>query len=191
LSFLRPSSFTPASIICWDDLRTARVLMPPTATATASTAVHAAQAIAPTAGGSAPGRRTRWPRNPTADRLRRRAGRPLGERRTLRVSGPLTAEVDADWVRRHPPPRTAYIRRCRPAGWRCWAVRRPCTPRWRRTQGSRTAHRAAAAAAMHRGRVGRSAATDDGAPLLGPPARARVFAAEGADPDTVIARSGG
>ena len=33
----------------------------------------------------------------------------LGERRTLRVSGPLTAEVDADWVFDATPPRTAYI----------------------------------------------------------------------------------
>ena len=36
------------------------------------------------------------------------AGR-LGERRTLRVSGPLTAEVDADWVFDAAAPRTAYI----------------------------------------------------------------------------------
>jgi glycerate 2-kinase len=36
------------------------------------------------------------------------AGR-LGERRTLRVSGPLTAEVDADWVFDDAQPRTAYI----------------------------------------------------------------------------------
>lgn len=36
------------------------------------------------------------------------AGR-LGERRTLRVSGPLTAEVDADWVLDDAQPRTAYI----------------------------------------------------------------------------------
>ncbi len=36
------------------------------------------------------------------------AGR-LGERRTLRVTGPLTAEVDADWVFDAAAPRTAYI----------------------------------------------------------------------------------
>ncbi len=36
------------------------------------------------------------------------AGR-LGERRTLRVSGPLTAEVDANWVLDAAEPRTAYI----------------------------------------------------------------------------------
>ena len=36
------------------------------------------------------------------------AGR-LGERRTLRVSGPLEAEVDADWVFDQGRPRTAYI----------------------------------------------------------------------------------
>ena len=33
----------------------------------------------------------------------------LGERRTLRVSGPLTAEVDAEWVFDDADPRTAYI----------------------------------------------------------------------------------
>ncbi len=33
----------------------------------------------------------------------------LGERRTVRVSGPLTAEVDADWVFDDAEPRTAYI----------------------------------------------------------------------------------
>ena len=36
------------------------------------------------------------------------AGR-LGERRTMRVSGPLTAEVDADWVFDAAAPGTAYI----------------------------------------------------------------------------------
>jgi glycerate 2-kinase len=36
------------------------------------------------------------------------AGR-LGERQTLRVTGPLTAEVNADWVLDPTPPRTAYI----------------------------------------------------------------------------------
>jgi glycerate kinase len=36
------------------------------------------------------------------------AGR-VGERRTLRVSGPLTAEVDADWVFDEADPTTAYI----------------------------------------------------------------------------------
>jgi glycerate 2-kinase len=33
----------------------------------------------------------------------------LGERRTLRVSGPLAAEVDADWALDDADPRTAYI----------------------------------------------------------------------------------
>jgi glycerate kinase len=33
----------------------------------------------------------------------------LGERRTLRASGPLTAEVDAEWVFDDADPRTAYI----------------------------------------------------------------------------------
>jgi len=33
----------------------------------------------------------------------------LGERHTLRVTGPLTAEVSADWVLDPAPPRTAYI----------------------------------------------------------------------------------
>jgi glycerate kinase len=43
------------------------------------------------------------------------AGR-VGERRSLRVSGPLTAEVDADWVFDGDEPRTAYIECARACG---------------------------------------------------------------------------
>jgi glycerate kinase len=43
------------------------------------------------------------------------AGR-VGERRSLRVSGPLTAEVDADWVFDGAEPRTAYIECARACG---------------------------------------------------------------------------
>src|SRR6478672_12775417 len=62
------------------------------------------------------------------------AGR-VGEVKTLRVSGPLTDEVSADWVLDPAPPRTAYIECARLVAWHCWAVRRPCRPRWPHTAG--------------------------------------------------------
>src|SRR6478672_7470779 len=43
------------------------------------------------------------------------AGR-VGERRTLRVSGPLIDEVDADWVFDGDAPRTAYVERAQACG---------------------------------------------------------------------------
>ena len=60
------------------------------------------------------------------------AGR-LGERRTARVSGPLDADVDADWVfePHSVRPRTSSPRRR--AGWRCSTGHRRRRVRWRRT----------------------------------------------------------
>ena len=69
------------------------------------------------------------------------AGR-LGERRTLRVSGPLTAEVDADWVFDDAAPRHRLHRVC--AGLRVGAAGRTADRADRAggtQQGSRTAHR--------------------------------------------------
>ena len=87
-----------------------RVLIAPDCYGDSLTAVQAAQAIA-----------EGWRRARPSDALTLApqsdggpgfvdvlAGR-LGERRTLRVSGPLTAEVDADWVFDDAAPRTAYI----------------------------------------------------------------------------------
>ena len=87
-----------------------RVLIAPDCYGDSLTAVEAAEAIA-----------DGWRRGRPADALTLApqsdggpgfvdvlAGR-LGERRTLRVSGPLDAEVDADWVFDEGGPRTAYI----------------------------------------------------------------------------------
>ena len=87
-----------------------RVLIAPDCYGDSLTAVEAAEAIA-----------DGWRRGRPADALTLApqsdggpgfvdvlAGR-LGERRTLRVSGPLDAEVDADWVFDQAAPRTAYI----------------------------------------------------------------------------------
>ena len=62
------------------------------------------------------------------------AGR-IGEVNTLRVSGPLTEDVSADWVldRPRPGPPTSSVHR--PVAWLCWAVRRLRRPRWPRTAG--------------------------------------------------------
>ncbi len=87
-----------------------RVLIAPDCYGDSLTAVEAAEAIA-----------DGWRRGRPADALTLApqsdggpgfvdvlAGR-LGERRTQRVSGPLTADVDADWVFDDGEPRTAYI----------------------------------------------------------------------------------
>ena len=87
-----------------------RVLIAPDCYGDSLTAVEAAEAIA-----------DGWRRGRPADALTLApqsdggpgfvdvlAGR-LGERRTLRVSGPLEADVDADWVFDQAAPRTAYI----------------------------------------------------------------------------------
>ncbi|RDH75867.1 glycerate kinase [Mycolicibacterium moriokaense] len=92
------------------DLDGLRVLIAPDCYGDSLTAVEAAEAIA--AG---------WRRARPGDQLTLApqsdggpgfvdvlAGR-LGERRTLRVIGPLTEEVDADWVCDDAEPRTAYI----------------------------------------------------------------------------------
>src|SRR6478752_4109536 len=62
------------------------------------------------------------------------AGR-IGEVNTLRVSGPLTEDVSADWVLDPAAPRTAYIECAQACAWLCWAVRRLRRPRWPRTAG--------------------------------------------------------
>jgi glycerate kinase len=98
------------------------------------------------------------------------AGR-LGEVRTLRVSGPLTAEVSAEWVLDPAAPRTDGGR---------GMVEALGTDVW-----STTSARLAAAHEMLAG-VELIAATDAEHPLLGPMGAATVFGPQkGADPDTV------
>ncbi|MCG7595816.1 glycerate kinase [Mycobacterium sp. PSTR-4-N] len=89
---------------------TRTVLIAPDSFGDSLTAVEAARAVA-----------TGWARSRPQDRLilaPQSDGGPgfvdvlasrLGERRTERVSGPLSADVDADWVFDPGPPATAYI----------------------------------------------------------------------------------
>ena len=113
-----------------------RILIAPDCYGDSLTAVEAAEAIA-----------HGWRRGRPADDLTlapQSDGGPgfvgvlasrLGEVNTLRVSGPLSEEVSADWVLDPATPRTAYIECAQAAGWPCGAVRRLCRPRWPRTAG--------------------------------------------------------
>ncbi len=87
-----------------------RVLIAPDCFGDSLTAVQAAQAIADGWGRARPDDDLKLA--PQSDGgpgfIDVLAGR-FGERRTLRVSGPLGAEVDADWVYDEAGPRTAYI----------------------------------------------------------------------------------
>src|SRR6476619_1159667 len=98
------------------------------------------------------------------------AGR-IGEVNTLRVSGPRTEDVSADWVLDPAAPRTAYIECAQACGLALLG-------------GPPTAQ--TALAAHSRGGVELIAATDVEHPLLGPMGAAAVFGPQkGADPDTV------
>ena len=87
-----------------------RVLIAPDCYGDSLTAVHAAHAIADGWRRARPGDElTLAPQSDGGPGFVDVLADRLGERRTLRVSGPLTAEVDADWVFDAAPPRTAYI----------------------------------------------------------------------------------
>ena len=87
-----------------------RVLIAPDCYGDSLTAVQAAQAIADGWRRARPGDElTLAPQSDGGPGFVDVLADRLGERRTLRVSGPLTAEVDADWVFDAAPPRTAYI----------------------------------------------------------------------------------
>ena len=109
------------------------------------------------------------------------AGR-LGERRTLRVSGPLTAEVDADWVFDAAAPRTAYIECAQACG--LALLGGPPTVQTALAAHSRgVGQLIAAAAAAGAGRIvvglGGSACTDGGRGMIEALGRAWTAAARG------------